>query len=281
MTIAVAQDITARKRDEDYLQKQLKELTVLHSVALAESIAKNIDELLQQVTDIIGDTLYPDNCGVLLLNETQDELKPHSSYRSTNKEMLALSIPLTEGITGKVAATGISIRTGDVSLEPAYYESTDGILSELCVPINNGTKIIGVLNAESKQLNAFTETDERLLNTIASGMAKTIERIQLFELEQKRRKQAEILREATGELTSFFEMDKLFENIFISLAKLINYDSASIEVFDQGYFEIIAGRNIPKELIGRKYIANLEKWGKIYHLRQPMIIPDVQQDAAF
>ncbi len=92
----------------------------------------------------------------------------------------------------------ISILAGNVSLEPEYYESTDGILSELCVPIHNRTKIIGVLNAESKQLNAFTETDERLLNTIAGGMAKAIERIQLFELEQKRRKQAEVLREATG-----------------------------------------------------------------------------------
>ena len=109
MTIAIAQDITARKRNEDDTQKQLKELTVLHSVALAKSIAKNVDELIQRVTDIIGDTLYPDNCGVLLLNETQDELKPHFSYRGTNKENLALSMPLTKGITGKVAATGISI----------------------------------------------------------------------------------------------------------------------------------------------------------------------------
>ena len=279
--IAIAQDITARKRDEGNLQKQLKELTVLHSVALAESVAENIDDLLQQVTDIIGDTLYPDNCGVLLLNETQDELKPHTSYRSTNKEMLALSMPLTEGITGKVAATGISIRVGDVSLEPAYYESTDGVLSELCVPIKNGTKIIGVLNVESKLLNAFAETDERLLNTIAGGMAKAIERIELFELEQKRRKQAEILRETTGELTSFFEMDKLFENIFISLAKLIDYDSASIEVINQGYFEIVAGRNIPKELIGKKYISRPEKWEGIHDLRKPVIISDAQQDSRF
>ena len=281
VTIAVAQDITARKRDEDDLQKHLKELTVLHSVALVESAAKNIDELLQKVTNIIGDTLYPDNCGVLLLNETQDKLKPHFSYRGTSRENLDLSTPLTKGITGKVAATGTSICTGDVSLEPAYYEATEGILSELCVPIRNETRIIGVLNVESRQLNAFTRTDERLLNTIAGGMAKAIERIQLFELEQKRRKQAEILRETTGILTSFFEMDKLFENIFISLAKLISYDSASIEVFNQGYFEIIAGQNIPKELIGRKYISNLEKWGQLYNLHQPVIISDIQQDTRF
>lgn len=279
--IAVSQDITARKRDEDDLQKQLKELTVLHSVALAESIAKNIDELIQRVTDIIGDALYPDNCGVLLLNETRDKLKPHSSYRGTSRENLAFSAPLTQGLTGKVAATGKLIRSGDVLLEPAYYETTDGIRSELCIPLNSKTKIIGVLNVESKQLHAFTRNDERLLNTIAGGMANAIERIQLFELERMRRKQAEILREATGTLTSFSKLETLFENIFNSLDKLISYDSASIEMINQGYLEIVAGRNIPEELIGKKYISDPEKWGDTYNLRQPVIIPDAQQDVRF
>jgi len=278
VVIAVSQDITARKRDEEYLQKQLKELTVLHSVALAESVAQNTDELLQKITEIIGDMLYPDNCGIFLLNEMQNQLKPHFSYRGISRENMDLYTPLDIGIIGKVAATGRSICTGDVSLEPAYYESTDGILSELCVPISVGTKIIGVLNVESKQLNAFTATDERLLNTIAGGMAKAIERIRLFELEQARRQQAETLREVTGTLTASVELETLFENIFNSLEKLISYDSASIEVNNQEHFEIIAGRNIPKEMIGRKYTSDLEKWG---NLRQPIIIPDVEQDVRF
>lgn len=279
--IAIAQDITARKRDEDDLQKQLKELTVLHSVALAESNAKNIDELIQRVTDIIGDTLYPDNCGILLFNETRDELKPHASYRGTSAENLNISSPLQKGITGKVAATGKTIRSGNVLLEPAYYETTEGILSELCIPISNESKIIGVLNVESRQLNAFTKTDERLLNTIAGGMANALGKIQLFELEQMRRKQAEILREATGDLTSFFELDKLFENIFSSLKRLVPYSSMSIEMISHGYVEIVAGKNIPEEVIGKKYAYNTKKWGDLETLRQPLIISDVQNDERF
>jgi len=281
VVIAVAQDITVRKHNEDNMQKQLKELTVLHAVAQAESVAKSVNELLQSITDIIGDTLYPDDCGILLLDGTKNELKPHFSYRGASEEDLSLSVPVTKGVTGKVAVTGKSICAGDVSLEPEYFEMTEGIRSELCVPISNGSAIIGVLNAESRQPNAFTSTDERILNTIAGGMAKAIERIQLFEMEKKRRKQAEVLRETTGELTSLFEAEKIFENIFSSLAKLIGYDSASIEVIKEGYFEIIAGQNIPAELIGKKYISDFGKWGDAYNLRQPVIIPDVQQDVRF
>jgi PAS domain S-box-containing protein/putative nucleotidyltransferase with HDIG domain len=281
VVIAIAQDITERKRNESETQRQLKELTVLHAVALAESTSRTIDELLQQVTAIIGDMLYPDTCGILLLNEARDSLIPHFSYRGTSEEDRSQYIPLTKGITGKVAASGQPICTGDISLEPSYYEAMSGIRSELCVPVSTGQGIIGVLNVESRQPNAFTKSDERLLNTIAGGMAKTIERIQLFEMEQMRRRQAEILRETTGELTSLFETKKIFEAMFASLAKLIGYDSASIEVYSEGYFEIIAGQNIPQELLGRKYASNLEKWGEIYHLHQPVIIPDIQQDARF
>ncbi len=281
VVIAVAQDITDRKRAEDDLQKQVKELSVLHAIAQAESVTINVDELMRQITNIIGETLHPHHCGILLLNETGDMLKPHPSYRGISRKDMDCATPLNVGITGKVASTGKSIRSGNVSLESAYSERIQGIHSELCVPISAGTTIIGVLNIESEHLNAFTRSDERLLNTIAKGMSKAIERIQLFKLEEKRRKQAEILREATGELTSLFNTEKLFENIFNSLSKLIGYTSASIEVINQGYFEIIAGKNIPDTLIGKKYKSNLEKWGDLINKRQPIIIEDVQQDERF
>ncbi len=279
--IAIAQDITAQKNDEENLQRQLKELTVLHSIAIVESTARNTDELIKRVTDIIGEMLYPDNCGILLMNQKGDGLYPHPSYRGINAAELILITPLSRGVAGKVASTGRSIRIGDVSQEPAYYEATEGIQSELCIPIQSDTKIIGILNVESKKLNAFTETDEQLLSTVAGGLANAYERIQLFELEQGLREQAEILREATGELTSSFNLETLLENVFISMEKLIKYDSGSIEFIKGDYLEIVAGKNIPSEMIGKKNFYDPQKWGDLNNQRQPVIIADVQRDHRF
>lgn len=278
VVIALAQDITVRKQEQDELRKQLRELSVLHMTAQTEATAKDVDSLIQQITDIISDTLYSDNCGVFLLSEEQNLLVPHYSYRDTEADTAITSIPITKGIAGKVVTFRRSIRVDDVSLEPAYFKISNKTRSELCVPINIGQKIFGVLNVESKKLSAFTEKDERLLNTIARGMANAMERIQLFENEQERRQQAEILREATLELTSFFESKTLFDNIFISLARLINYDSASIELVNQGYTRIVAGKNIPQKLIGTRYPFDQEKWGEINSLRHPIIISDVHTD---
>src|SRR5688572_19750788 len=53
-------DITKEKENEAALQRQLEELAVLHSASLAASNALDIDKLIEQVTNIIGDALYPD-----------------------------------------------------------------------------------------------------------------------------------------------------------------------------------------------------------------------------
>jgi PAS domain S-box-containing protein/putative nucleotidyltransferase with HDIG domain len=279
--IAMAQDITDRKQAEETLQIQLRELSVLHLAALTTATARNVDTLVQHITDIISDSLYSDNCGVLLLNETGEMLVPHYSYRGTDIKNIGTALPVTEGISGRVIAMRRPMRVGDVTLEPSYYMLTSDTRSELCVPIMSGSTIYGVLNVESKKLAAFTERDERLLNTIAGGLANAIERIRLFELEKKRRLQAEILREATGELTSFFDREKLFENIFETLAKLVEYDSASIEMLHKGQSQVVAVKDIPKYLIGVTYPTDIRKWYNTDKPRHPLIIEDVHEDDRF
>lgn len=279
--IAIAQEISERKQAEATLQLQLRELSVLHLAALTAATARNADALIQHITDIISDALYSDNCGILLLNESQDALIPHYSYRVAALENIGEALPITQGISGRVIAARRSLRVDDISLEPAYFQISSDTRSELCVPILSGSKIYGVINVESKKPAAFTERDERLLNTIAGGMANALERIQLFELEQKRRQQADMLREATGELTSALDREKLFESIFDMLAKLIEYDSASIETLHDGQSRLVAGRNIPSSLIGVTYPTDVQKWFGTEKPRQPVIVNDVRYDDRF
>jgi signal transduction histidine kinase len=50
----------------------------------------------------------------------------------------------------------------------------------LCVPLKAGSIILGVINAESERLDAFTETDLRLLSTLAGQLATAIQRLRLI-----------------------------------------------------------------------------------------------------
>ena len=202
MTVWVAHDITYRKEAQKAINRQLEELSALHMVALAGIQATNVDELIDRVTQIVGDTFFPDHFGVILLDENENVLRPHPSYRGLPPSGTPKSFPLTLGVAGKVASSGQPKRIADIRLDPDYFQATSEILSELCVPIQLGESVIGVLNAESRHLDFFTEEDERLLVTIAGQAAVAIDnfnlfkRLQLSNVELERR-----VEERTAELS--------------------------------------------------------------------------------
>ena len=107
----------SRKQADDALQKQLEELTVLHSVSMTAARASSIDELIEQATQIIGNTVYGDDFGVALFDEVNQVLRPHPSYHGESFDAKAI-IPLSEGIMGHVASTREVYCTADVNNDP-------------------------------------------------------------------------------------------------------------------------------------------------------------------
>ncbi len=273
-------DITDRKRTDEDLQQRLAELTVLHAVAMAATQSYTEDEVIKRTTQIVSGMLYPDNCGVFLLDEGGTELRADRSYWGASSIAEQNGMPLSVGITGRVARTGQPERIVDVEQCPYYVEETQGIHSELCVPIRVNEKIIGVFNAESRRLGAFDEEDERLLTTIAGTLGNVIERLRLLAGEQKRRMEAENLREATAALTTTIELDRLYEVILEALARLVPYVSASVEMIEDGFGELVAARGLPDpSLLGRRYAEDPLRWGQ--DLDTPVVVADAQQEDRF
>ena len=247
VVIAVAQDITQRKQAEEALQRQLKELTVLHTVSIASAQASNIDELVEQVTQIIGNAVYVDDFGVALFDPLQQVLRPHPTYHGESFEARSI-IALSEGIMGHVASTGESHVTADVRKDPYYRNTVPTTLSECCVPIKVGKKLLGVINAESHQLNYFKEDDERLLNTIAGTLAIAIEKLHLFDAEHIRLKEAETLRQVAQVVTTSLDVNEVIRLMLDHLKQLFAFDTASVLLLgESGKPDLIAGMDYANE----------------------------------
>jgi diguanylate cyclase (GGDEF)-like protein len=165
--------------------RQLEELRILNDVSSAGAAAIQEDSLLEQATQLIGASLFPDNFGILLVDEARGVLLVHQAYRGLPTGQLGrndeITVQIGEGICGAVALTGEPRRIPDVTQEPAYLNRVPGMISELCVPIKIGKRVIGVVNAESKKPDAYSEADERLLVTFASQLATAIAKVRLFE----------------------------------------------------------------------------------------------------
>ncbi|MFQ5795098.1 MAG: HD domain-containing phosphohydrolase [Candidatus Bipolaricaulia bacterium] len=79
-----------------------------------------------------------------------------------------------EGITGWVAEHGEPVLVNDVTNDPRYVEGFVGIRSELTVPIEINDELLGVLEVESLEPNAFTKKDLELMTTVAGQIAVAI-----------------------------------------------------------------------------------------------------------
>lgn len=233
-------------------RRQLQELTVLHAITQAAVNAKSEDELLERVTEIIGASLYTDKFGFLLLDAEKQQLRTHPSYRGIDAANKKRAVSLSEGITGRVAATGKPWRVPDVRKEPSYMRVNVNMRSELCVPIlGSNNQVLGVINTESVRLDAFTEADMRLLSTIAGQTGTSIERLRLYEAERVQRGQAETLREVAAILGSALDNEHVLDLILEQLKRVVPFDSASLQLVKNDKLRIhaIAG-NLDRGAIG-------------------------------
>lgn len=281
---SLTRDISARKQAEVILQRKLKELTILQTAALAGTQSNSIDELIERITMIIGESLYPDNFGVILVDPAQQMLRSHASYRLGKvAEDGATTLPLGEGVSGHVLETGQPYRVADVRLEPRYIGATRGIRSELCVPLLVGGHPIGVINAESRQPDFFSSDDERLLSTIAVQMGIAIEKLRLLEVERSQRQAAETLRQAAAAVSSSLEPRRVVDSILVSLKKVVPFDSASVMLLEGEMTHIMAfqGFDQPEKVTGAAFSTKNGLLEEILKTRKVLILPDASQEARF
>jgi len=224
-------DITKEKENEDALQRQLKELTILNAVTAAGTEGLSEDEIIERFVKI-SSIIYNEVCGVLLLNEQGDVLTPHPSYYGANVSNWQNGTPITQGITGRCVLDDTAIRLGDITTDPAFIEIASGIRSELCVPIRVSKKIIGVYNVESNKSNAFDNEDEQFLTTVAGSLGTALERLRLFRQEQQRAKELDALYQATKTLALNLSPNAIAKSLLEIMDNLLGYDYASIYLLD-------------------------------------------------
>ena len=95
----------SRKQADDALQRTIKRIDRFTFCLNDRCQASSVDQLIEQVTQIIGNAIYVDDFGVALFDQARQVLKPHPSYHGESFEAMAI-IPLSEGIMGHVASTG-------------------------------------------------------------------------------------------------------------------------------------------------------------------------------
>jgi L-methionine (R)-S-oxide reductase len=81
--------------------------------------------------------------------------------------------PIGKGLTSAAIAEGRAINVGDVVSDPRYLTAFGSTRSEIIVPIldEGRGKVVGTIDVESEQLNAFDRDTEKVLVACADVIA--------------------------------------------------------------------------------------------------------------
>lgn len=86
-------------------------------------------------------------------------------------------IPLTEGVCGAAARERETQVVPDVCHDPRYLSCSPTVKSEIVVPILDRDGIVGVLDIDSDQLDAFTDDDRRFLESLVAKASPLIREV--------------------------------------------------------------------------------------------------------
>ncbi|MCX7839196.1 MAG: GAF domain-containing protein, partial [Anaerolineae bacterium] len=139
-----------------------------------------------------------------------------------------------QGLTGWVIQHGVSVRCGDVSNDPRYIETYPGIRSGVYAPMRIGERVLGAIGVESEQPNAFDESAERFLSTLATQAASALQNARLFAETRARLNELNTLHQASQTLlTSALDLEATCAAIHQAIARVMPCEALSIVLEDE------------------------------------------------
>jgi len=170
----------------------MRELHAMRTVSEVMATGVEVDELLQLIINILGETIDAKRGAIYLVDEEHDEL--YSQVLLEDMGVLKeVRVKMGEGIAGHVAATGKVLNIQDAYKDSRFlqfYDHMTGFRTDtvLTAPMRNPQgKIIGVVQLLNKNGGPFTSRDERLLTAMAAQAAISIENARLYEQEIQQR----------------------------------------------------------------------------------------------
>jgi GAF domain-containing protein/anti-sigma regulatory factor (Ser/Thr protein kinase)/HAMP domain-containing protein len=217
--------------------KRATQLAVVNRVARQAVSILDPAQLLQRTVAAIQQGFEYHNVALFLLDESAGELVM-SGIAGVFKDAVAPDYrqAVETGMIGWTARTGQPLLSNDVSQEPRYvtgFQTEVATQSELCVPLQLADRILGVLDVQETQLDAFDETDLMAMETLADQIASAIENAVLFEETRKRVAELEALQRTSLQLASSLDRSAVLGTIAASALALVGGSDCHIFLYDE------------------------------------------------
>ncbi len=167
-----------------HLETKIQDLHSIYEVSTAIAGTLDADELFRTIGERVMRTLGLNDFCILLYNSEKRRLTCRASVGSRPSLSDDFHIAPGEGVSWRVFESGEPVYIPDVRATPEfrYYGGRRmDVRSFMCVPLLSKGKVIGVLNVNHPEPNAFDAESLATMRVLATHMAIAIENAEMFQ----------------------------------------------------------------------------------------------------
>jgi GAF domain-containing protein/DNA-binding response OmpR family regulator len=224
------------------------ELAVINDIGAALEQQLDFDAIVDVVGDRLAAMIGSDSMYIGLYDKSTNLISfPYEIDKG--RRIHGDPIELGTGISSRVISNRRAMRLGTAKAQLeaggvyGTYEETDVVPdmeSWLGVPITAGSEAIGVVVFGDLRRDAFTESDERVVSTVASSMGVALENARLFAetkrlLGETNERAAElaVINEVQRGLSEHLDMGAMYELVGDKIQEIFDAQVVDIGIFDR------------------------------------------------
>ncbi len=236
----VATALTRARAIEETRQRNA-ELAVVNEIGAALAKQLDFEAIVEVVGERVGQIFDATSLFVALYDEATNVIR--FPYEIAEGDRLhSEPIQLGQGLTSKVIASRAPLRLGrldDTAASDAIVVAGPASESWLGVPILAGERVIGIIGLENLKPNAYSESDERLLSTVASSMGVALENARLFDETKRLLGEADeraaelvVVNSVQQGLAQNLDMQAMYELVGDKIREIFDAQVVDIGIFD-------------------------------------------------
>jgi phosphoserine phosphatase RsbU/P len=216
---------------------RLNQLNLVREVSAQIATTLSVNELARRVTEMIQQTFHYYYVAIFTVHELSTSLrfrssampkvskvakippqtksKGQASLRSRRKAKVALEVEVGQGLIGQAAAEGERILVPDVRKDTRYrfIDALPETRSEVVIPLKIEGRVLGVLDVQSDQVDAFHPNDLLILEALADTIARAVEGARLYSNLKRRADQLTLITEVSKSVNASLDLRTLMGNV--------------------------------------------------------------------
>jgi len=267
--VTLQKQIEAQLRDSEEKSRRLAfKLKTISSVARQISALKDQDKLVVEVISALHTAMGIYNANLFLARDNKlVYITGQGGYEPRLPPPSDLEIEIGQGIIGLTAQIGLPVLVNDTHSDPRYihWESLPFTRSELAVPVKSGGHLLGVLDVQSTDTNAFDQTDAEALGVLADQLAVAMENAQLFEQTSRRAQELEVLSQVSSALRvavtradmlaiTLDQVTRLFDAQASAIALKAPHNASIRVELGRGKWAPLTAKELPAEWAAWEYV---------------------------